>query len=71
MRPEVQAERLIQEHLEVAKDQLVLDPLIIKQHAIISANLIRKEFILAPRIGFWDNVIKAIKAYKFKQDGLQ
>ena len=65
---EQQAKELIDNHMKVidlgihTKDALLI---LSKRLAIISANLVREQFLLAPQIEYWNRIIQAIKDYKY------
>lgn len=63
------AKELIESHMKVidlgihTKDGLLI---LSKRLAIISAQLCKDQFLLAPDILFWSNVIQTIKDYKYE-----
>lgn len=69
---EKQAKELIESHLEIfnrlPNEMYPLDSYIehAKVCAIISAELCKDQFLQAPNILFWKNVIQAIKDYKYE-----
>jgi hypothetical protein len=75
MKPEQQAKKLFIDHLYIISDSSseVFDKGLedefglvnsAKSHAIVSANLVREQFLLAPQIEYWNRVIQAIKNYQ-------
>ena len=67
---EKQAKELIEDHLSKLdhKDKRSgnSELHLAKEHSIISANLVRDQFLLAPQIEYWNKVIQAIKDYKYE-----
>jgi len=71
---EKQAKELIESHLKAITNMESLEELyplidlieIAQDAAIISANLVREQFLLAPQIEYWNKIIQAIKDYKYE-----